>query len=80
MNPLVGIPNDLKTVFKGVDLYGFPATTFNRVISGVDIFAFGTAKGVFGGSKILRTWANWGNYGTTGYSVVGTYVNYSRKK
>jgi hypothetical protein len=73
INPLIGIPNDFKAIFTGVDLYGNPATTFDRVVAGADVLSFGAAKGVFGGSKTLRTWANLANRGTTWYSIYGTY-------
>ena len=81
INPLLGIPNDFKSIFTGVDLYGYPATTFDRLVSGADVLTFGASRGIFGGSETFRTWANGANYGTTWYSVFGVYRNnYSRKK
>jgi RHS repeat-associated protein len=74
INPLVGVPNDIKTLFTGVGLYGNPATTFDRVVAGAGVVTFGTASGVIRGvSNTARTWASWGNYGTTGYSIYGIY-------
>jgi len=74
INPLVSIPNDFKTVFTGVDMFGYPATTIDRVVAGVDVLTFGAASGVFRGvPNTVRTWARWGNYGTTGYSIYGGY-------
>lgn len=35
-NPLVGVPNDIKTVFSGYDIYGNQSSTFSRVVSGID--------------------------------------------
>ena len=35
-NPLVGVPNDIKTVFSGSDIYGNQSSTFSRVVSGID--------------------------------------------
>ncbi len=57
INPLIGIPNDFKVIFTGVDLHGNLATTFARVIAGADVLTFGADKGIFGGSKTLRMWA-----------------------
>ena len=34
--PLVGVPNDIKTVFSGSDIYGNQSSTFSRVVSGID--------------------------------------------
>ena len=76
-NPLVGVPNDVSILFTGYDMGGNPFTTFDRVVAGAGVLSFGTARGVFSVSNTVRTWAKWGNYGTTGYSIgMGWYNNY----
>ena len=44
-NPLMGVPNDIMTL-TGTDMYGNEATTADKVIAGVDLITFGTAKAV----------------------------------
>jgi len=38
--PLVGVPNDIKTVFSESDIYGNQSSTFGRVVSGLDALSF----------------------------------------
>ncbi len=78
-NPAVGTTNDVKVLFTGTDMYGNPATTFDRVLAGAGVLTFGAASGVVRVSNTVRTWASWGNFGLTGYSIYGAYKNNFRK-
>ena len=57
-NPLVGVPNDIKTLFKGEDIYGNKASTVDRVCALAGIFTLGSGhvlkKGNKLGSKIYK--------------------------
>ncbi len=76
-NPLVGIPNDIKTVFTGFDIYGNQSGTLDRVVSGVDALTFaGTAIKSY---KSFERTLNIINKTTTGYSAGITIKNQKSK-
>ncbi len=43
-NPLIGVPNDCKTLFMGEDIYGNSATTEDRIWAAAGIFSLGTSN------------------------------------
>jgi|GEM_PF-2414137 RHS repeat-associated protein len=54
LNPLVGIPNDIITIFTGEDIYGNEATSVDKGFAVVDLASFGFAKYLKIGSAINK--------------------------
>jgi len=74
-NPLVGIPNDIKVLFLGEDIYGNKANNFDQVMAGLSIVTFGAAKyfefGLTGTKEVVKTVNNLSDYYFPGYSALG---------
>ena len=83
VNPLVGIPNDIKTVFSGYDFYGNQSGLFDRFAAGFDALSFRAAKTMkfFGVtlSKGFEKTLNFFNFTTTSYSV-GSTINIQKSQ
>ena len=82
-NPLVGIPNDIKSFFGGSDIYGSQLGFFDRFVAGLDALTFRAAKTMkfFGVtlSKGFEKTLDYFNYTTTGYSAGSTIKNQKQK-
>ncbi len=52
-NPLIGVPNDCKTLFMGEDIYGNSATTVDRLWATAGIATFGSSRALRKACKTL---------------------------
>ena len=52
-NPIVGVPNDVKTLFTGEDIYGNQETTGDRIWTASGIVTLGASKGLKMAEKAL---------------------------
>ena len=78
-NSVVAIPNDVNILFNGYDLFGNPATTFDRFVAGVGIVTSGAASGIVRVSYSVMKWAGWVNNSTSIYSA-GRIIQENNKK
>ena len=78
-NPLVGIPNDIKSFLGGSDIYGSQLGFFDKFMAGFDALTFSVAKKmeIFGTtlSKGFEKAVNYFNFTSTSYSAGSTIKN-----
>jgi len=74
-NPLVGVPNDIKSLFAGEDIYENEVNDFDRWISGASLATFGGARLAKEPVKQIFNNASWF---FSGYSAIG--VSKKREK
>jgi hypothetical protein len=80
LNPLVGIPNDIKTIFTGEDIYGNEATSVDKGIAVLDMVTLGLSSKLMNVPVSIAKRSDIANKGTTIYSVFVTTYNGIKEK
>jgi hypothetical protein len=76
-NPLVGVVNDVKTLFVGEDIYKNKACGFDRGVAAVSLATFGAARSA---KEPLKKIFNRASLWFSGYSALGVSKSNINKK
>ena len=77
---MVGIPNDIKTIFTGEDIYGNEATSVDKGIAVLDMVTLGLSSKLMNVPVSIAKRSDIANKGTTIYSVFVTTYNGIKEK